>query len=709
LTPAIAGREDSAQAYAEFSRLSRHRWEDAMPKRRNLRDSSRRNFLKGAGLVGAAAAVTPPVTANAIPTAPQERLKAAVPGPLQVAAETMPPASDPVNQTSSGGDFMTDVLNSLGIEYLAINCASSYRGLHEAVINHGNNKPEIITCVHEDIAVHLAQGYAKIEGKPIAMACHGTVGLQHATMAMYNAWCDRVPVLVMGGNIMEADKRAPGADWTHSGVDIGAIVRDFTKWDDQPASLQHFAESTVRAYKIATTPPMGPVFLALDAELQENPIPDAESLRIPKLAPVVPPQGDSGALAEAAKMLVEAQNPLIVCDRMARTPAGMANLVDLAETLQCGVIDNAGRMNFPSRHPLNQSFRRGIIGQADVILAIEMNDLWGTLTSFSDRIVRRSRPATKPGAKIITLGVRDLYLKSNYQDFGRWQDVDLDIAGDGEASLPALTEAVRRLIDEGRKAAYDARGKKLAAAHLAMVEQSKTDATIGWDSSPITTARMCAEVYAQIKNEDWSVVGTTIRLTWPHRLWDFKRPHQWNGVSGGGGVGYNLPASLGAALANKKHSRFTVAFGGDGDFMFNPGALWTAAHHKIPMLYIVQNNRAYHQEYMYLVAMAARHGDQGSEYRLCHCRARHGRLRRGSDHRPQGPWAGTGARHRRRQDRRDGRGRCRDRSALRRFSDEPVQAYRIHGFRRGRSRIHYGAGARRPARRRRQRQAHLPC
>jgi acetolactate synthase-1/2/3 large subunit len=237
-----------------------------------------------------------------------------------------------------------------------------------------------------------------------------------------------------------------------------------------------------------------------------------------------------------------------------------------------------------------------------------MNDLWGTLTSFSDRIVRRSRPATKPGAKIITLGVRDLYLKSNYQDFGRWQDVDLDIAGDGEASLPVLTEAVRHLIDKGRKAAYDARGKKLAAAHLAMVEQSKTDATIGWDSSPITIARMCAEVYAQIKDEDWSVVGTTIRLTWPHRLWDFKRPYQWNGVSGGGGVSYNLPASLGAALANKKHRRFTVAFGGDGDFMFNPGTLWTAAHHKIPMLYIVHNNRAYHQEYMYLVAMAARHG-----------------------------------------------------------------------------------------------------
>jgi acetolactate synthase-1/2/3 large subunit len=415
-------------------------------------------------------------------------------------------------------------------------------------------------------------------------------------------------VLVFGGNIMEADKRAPGAEWLHAGVDIGQIVREFTKWDDQPASLQHFAESVVRAYKIACTPPMGPVFIALDGELQENPIANRGALRIPKFEPVIPPQGDAGALAEAAKLLVNAQNPVIVCDRMARTAAGMGHLVALAEALQCAVIDNAGRMNFPSRHPLNQSFRRAIIGQADVILAIEMNDLWGTLTHFHDRIERRSNPATKAGAKIITLGVRDLYLKANYQDFGRWQDVDLDIAGDGEASLPALTEAVLKLTDSGRKSAFTERGRKLAAAHAAMVERSKVDATLGWDSSPITTARMCAEVYNQIKDEDWSLVGTAIRLSWMHRLWDFKKPYQWNGGSGGAGVGYNLPASIGAALANKKHGRFTVAFGGDGDFMFNPGALWTAAHHNIPILYVVHNNRAYHQEYMYLTAMAARHG-----------------------------------------------------------------------------------------------------
>jgi len=425
---------------------------------------------------------------------------------------------------------------------------------------------------------------------------------------MYNAWCDRVPVIVMGGNIIEANKRGPGAEWVHSAIDPAAIVRDFVKWDDQPTSLQHFAESAVRAYKIAMTPPMAPVMLSLDAELQENPIADAETLRIPKLSKAIPPQGDSAALAELAKLLVNAETPVIICDRMARTPAGMTQLVELAETLQCAVIDNAGRMNFPSRHPLNQSFGRSIIRQADIIVAMEVNELWGSLNAFSDRIVRSSRLNYKPGAKIITLGSRDLYMKSNYQDFGRYQEVDLAISGDAEASLPTLIEEVKRLIDDGKKSAFAARGKRLEVAKTAAVEQAKSDATIGWDASPITTARLCAEVYGQIKDEDWSMVGTSIRLTWPHRLWNFDKPYRWNGVSGGAGIGYNLPASLGAALANKRHGRLTLSIGGDGDFMFVPSTLWTAAHHSIPMLYILQNNRAYHQEYMYLQATAARHG-----------------------------------------------------------------------------------------------------
>jgi acetolactate synthase-1/2/3 large subunit len=249
-----------------------------------------------------------------------------------------------------------------------------------------------------------------------------------------------------------------------------------------------------------------------------------------------------------------------------------------------------------------------VISQADVVLGVEMNDLYGALNGFHDRIVRTTYPLRKADMKTISLGNRDLYLKANYQDFGRLADVDLAIAGDGEASLPLLTVEVKRLIDEVRRSAYQARGEKLAKARLAMVEQAKSDATIGWDASPITTARMCAEVYAQIKDEDWSLVGNAIRNTWPQRLWNFDKSHRWNGQSGGAGVGYNAPASVGAALANKRHGRLTLAFGGDGDLMFVPSTLWTAAHHRIPLLYIVHNNRAYHQEYMYLVAMAARLG-----------------------------------------------------------------------------------------------------
>ena len=580
-----------------------------MSKRRQLPDPGRRKFLKGATLAGAAAAVTPPVAAAAQGAAPH--LKAVAPGPIQTALETSPPQKDPQTQTTSGGDFMVDVLKTLDIDYLAMNCASSFRGLHEAVINYGKNvKPEILTCNHEEIAVAMGHGYAKMEGKPLAMICHGVVGLQHATMAMYNAWCDRVPVYCLGGNILEANKRGNStAEWVHSAVDIAAGVRDYTKWDDQPASLQHFAESAVRAYKIATTPPMGPVLLSLDAELQENPISDSEKLHIPKLSKVVPPQADSGAIAEVAKLLVNAEAPLIVVDRMARTPAGMARLVELAEVLQCAIMDRFGRTNFPSRHPLNQTFRRNVVvGQADVIVAIEMNDHWAALNAFHDRIVRTSQPLYKPGTKIISLGLRDMYLKANYQDFGRFSDIDMSVAGDGETSLPALTEAVKKLVDAGRKSAYEVRGKRYAAARLAMLEQAKSDATVGWDSAPITTGRMCAEVYAHIKDEDWSLVGNTIGNTWPMRLWNIDKPHRWNGGSGGAGVGYNAPASLGAALANKRHGRLTVTFNGDGDLLFVPTTLWTAAHHRIPILYLVHNNRAYHQEYMYLQAMANRHG-----------------------------------------------------------------------------------------------------
>jgi acetolactate synthase I/II/III large subunit len=565
----------------------------------------RRRFLAGAGLAGAAA-LSPPMAARAAPPMPP---RPAPPIHPDLAVETLPPPGDPATQSSSGGDFMVDVLKSLDFDYVAINPASSFRGLQEAIINYGRNrKPELLTCTHEEIATSMAQGYAKMSGMPMAVLAHGTVGLQHAAMALYNAFCDKVPVYVMIGNIVAADKRGPGVEWAHSAQDPAAIVRDFLKWDDQPASLQHFAESAVRAYKQATTPPMAPVLLSLDAELQENPIADREQLRIPKLPRTVVPVADGAALQETAQLLVAAESPVLIADRMARTQAGMNHLVELAEVLQCPVIDQGGRTNFPSRHPLNHTARAsGAVAQADLVLGLELNDFWGALHSFSDRIYRRFGSLTRPGTKTVSLGTHDLFTKANYQEFERFPDVDLAIAGDGEASLPLLTEAVKRLLDDDKRAALAARGQKLGEMQAKLLEDLRETAAIGWDSSPITMGRLCAELWEQIRMEDWSLCGNGIGITWPQRLWDGDKRYRFNGNSGGAGVGYSAPGALGAALANRAQGRLSVAIQGDGDLMFAPGTLWTAAHHHIPLLYVMHNNRAYHQEYMYLQTMAGRH------------------------------------------------------------------------------------------------------
>src|SRR5690349_4667103 len=357
----------------------------------------RRRFLKQAAATGAAVAAAGPVSKAAA--------QAPAASPARAAAATSAPESDPSPSAEvlatdrPGGDFMVDVMKSLGFEYVAANPGSSFRGLHESLINYGGNAaPEFITCCHEESSVAMAHGYFKVEGKPMAALVHGTVGLQHAAMALYNAYCDRVPVYVIAGNSIDATQRRPGVEWDHSVQDAAVLVRDFVKWDDLPISLQHFAESAVRAYKIAMTPPMMPVLLVLDGGLQEDPIASEINarLRVPKLARTSPPQGDSGAVAEAAKLLVAAQNPVIVADRAARTAAGMKLLVELAETLQAPVIDQGGRMNFPSRHPLNQSGRaRALVAEADVVLGLELTDFWGSVNAYRDQLERSSRRITK--------------------------------------------------------------------------------------------------------------------------------------------------------------------------------------------------------------------------------------------------------------------------------------------------------------------------
>jgi acetolactate synthase-1/2/3 large subunit len=557
----------------------------------------RRGFLKAATLAGTGAMAQVVAAEAPAPANSPERHSVQV---VMREAEQGAPRPDGTTQTSCGSDFMVDVMRGLGIDYVAAIPGNTFKGLHESVINYGMTTApslELISCMHEEISVALSHGYAKVAGKPMACMMHSTVGLQHGAMAIYNAWADRVPVFAIVGAQLDAAKRGGFVDWAHSVFDGPALVRDFTKWDDTPISLRQFAESATRAHKFSVTPPYGPTVLAIDQQLQEDAIPSDASLVIPKEPRVAPPRGADDAVNETARLLVAAQNPLIVADRAARTADGMRLLVELAEALQAPVIDIYGRMNFPWRHPLNQTRRQAmLVSDADVILGLELTDFWG---------VTGNRLA--PGAKRVSISSGDLYMKSNYQDFDRFTPVDIAIAADAETTLPALIEAVRKSTTAHRRASFEARGVKLAQAHQETLAQSRAAAAVGWDLQPITTARLCAEIYGQIRNEDWALCnGTVFQNYWPQQLWTADHHYQYIGDAGAYGLGYLPGASVGAALAHRKNGRLAVAIGGDGDLMFSPGALWTAAHHKIPLLYVVHNNRAYHQEVMYVQMMAAK-------------------------------------------------------------------------------------------------------
>jgi acetolactate synthase-1/2/3 large subunit len=581
--------------------------------RKNARtEVSRRKFLAGVAMTGAATAVSVTGGGKAAAAVRAARPAATRPSTAAAQAELATQSVQTAPGTlpgRPGSDFMVDVIKSLEIDFVFSNPASSCRGIHESIVTYGGNKrPELITCMHEESAVAMTHGYYKVAGKPAAALCHGTVGLQHAAMAVYNAWCDRAASIVMVGNRMDAATRQPGVPTIHDVQDPGSLIRDFTKWDDNPQSLQHFAESMVRAYKVTMTPPLEPVLMVLEEKLQEDAIESGgRPLVIPKLNNVAPPAGDPNAVREAARLLAMAENPVIVVDRVGRTPAGVKYLVELAEALNAPVIDQLGRMNMPNNHHLYQLGAGGLIGQADVILGLELTDFWGTVNNSDDSVEMAQVYRPKAGARLISIGMGDLYIRANYQDFGRYQQVDLTIGADAETTLPMLTEYIKQAIPADRRAKIAERGDKAkkgqAQARQRVLAQAAANA---WDASPVSSARLSAEIWQQIKNENWALVSRDSSLSnWPHRLWTFDQHHQFIGGPGGAGVGYGLPAAVGAAFAHRAaDQRLCVNIQNDGDSMYAPGALWTAAHHKVPMLTIMWNNRAYHQEIMHLQRMA---------------------------------------------------------------------------------------------------------
>jgi len=581
-----------------------------MPKKDPSMKLDRRKFLAGAAVAGASGAVSSAKAATSTGPEPERRLPSALPPNAHVAAaETGVPDIPPYStEGRPGSDFMVDVIKTLNIKYLPANPASSYRALHESLIDYGKNTmPEFLTCTHEEAGVGIAHGYNKIANKPLMTLCHGTVGLMHATMNIYNAYCDRAPVIVVNGNDLDAAYRPPGVPTVHSAQDINAIVREFTKWDDTPVSAQHFAQSFVRAYQMAMTPPCAPVAISLDDGLATGPIVDyKQALYIPKFVAMAPPAGELGAVREAAKLLVNAQHPVIVADRAVNTQRGINLLVQLAELLQAPVVRQNGRLNFPTTHYLSRP--ESVVAQADVIIGLELADYWNTVNKFTDNNaegvgVNSSR--IKPGTKLISVSTTPLLTKSNYQEFQRFQSVDVPMVGDVEATLPALIEAVKDAMTSEAKNIASQRGDAIRKDHEKGRQATLQAAAIAWDVSPISTARLCAEIYAQVKDLDWSLVPSSGNVSnWPQRLWPMEKHYHYTGDSGGYGVGWGCPASVGGALANRDEGRFSVSIQSDGDMMYAPGAYWTAARHKIPLLAVMHNNRGYHQEVMHVQRLA---------------------------------------------------------------------------------------------------------
>ena len=512
-----------------------------------------------------------------------------------------------------GSDLVVDLLRAVGIEYVALNPGATYRGLHDSLVNYGGNRaPELVLTTHEEIAVAMAHGYAKAQGAPMAAVVHDIVGLQHASMAIFNAFCDRAPVLVLGATgPMDATRRRPWIDWIHTALVQGTQVRDYVKLDDQPASVAALPEAFLRAWRVARTEPMGPVYLCLDAGLQEqaldHPIvlPDAG-----RFQPAAGPHADPRALDEAARRLAEARSPVIVVESLGRRPEATGPLCRLAELLAAPLVDLAaesqGRPSVPADHPLDMTDARDeAIRDADVVLGLDVSSFL-TALGETDRTTREVRLLNER-THIIAISLDDYAFRSWAHTFQSLAPVDLPIAADAGLVLPALVAAVEERLKRDRGAVDRlARAKRIGARHAALRAEARDVVTLERSARPLAPSVLAAEVWDVIKGEDWALANGTGK-GWARRLWDW-RPERSYGGSGGAGLGYGLPAALGVALAHRGSGKVCVNLQADGDLLYVVSALYTAAHHRLPLLTVMFNNRTYGNDETHQEAVAKARG-----------------------------------------------------------------------------------------------------
>ncbi len=584
----------------------------------------RRGFLKNAAAGTAALVTTSTPLVQAQNTQGQgggRRSNGGAPPPTEAqlqreAGNVRPPAVAASLRTITrpGSDLMVQVIHDLGIEFAAANPGSSFEGLQESFINYSspgkpvNGKPEWITALHEESAVTMAHGYAKAEGKPMVAVLHGTIGIQHAAMSIYQAYYDRVPVVMLAGN-------DPDFIAAHTAHDMAGMVRSYTKWDAEPKTVEEALVAIQRAYNEAITPPMAPTLVVLGTGIQKENVPN---LTIPAYKPPTFPTVDATAARDIAKGLLAANNPRMQVGRL-RTPEGVKHAVELAELVGASTSTAAtnGPMSFPQRHVLCGP---GADTSYDYTLGLEQQGASASIIGPQLQQVAAQRDTIHIDFGGLTPGGGG---RGNGgggrggrggRGGGNAAPAAPPITADAEASLPLIIEQVKQQMTPDQKSRIAARiAKHTTANHEARITALKqaVDARMaGWNNKPISTARVYAELWPLIKDEDWCLASPS-NFSGGHNsaLWDHNKPYSYLGGQGAGGMGYGAPACVGAGLAAKAHpGRIVVNIQTDGDMNYAPGVLWTAAHHKLPLLTVMHNNRAWHQEYMFVEYMAGVRG-----------------------------------------------------------------------------------------------------
>jgi acetolactate synthase-1/2/3 large subunit len=519
-------------------------------------------------------------------------------------------APPPVVPTAQrwGSDVIVDLLHQYKMPYAALNPGASYRGLHDSVVNYGDNYPKMMLCQHEETAVQVAHGYAKASGKPMVAILHNLVGLLHANMAVYYAYVDRVPIFIVGATgPMDESKRRPHIDWIHTANVQGQAVRDYTKWDYQPHVIDGVPESFARAYGVMMTEPKGPVYMCYDAWLQEKelthdvPMPPESAMAVPtRLAP------DPAAMQKAVDLILAAERPVIMVEYAGRDPEAFHSLVELAETIGAPVFDINARLNFPSKHPLNMSMVKDVFRDADLMLCLDVRD-WEKPTVELISTTREIASLVPADARWIDIGFGDIELSSWAMDYQRLLHADVRILGDTTLAIPALSEIAKGRIagNEKLRQRISARTEKTTQKHNEARARWLKESRRDWDASPMTAPRLAHEVWEVIKDEDWVLTAGTLE-EWTRKLWDFDKPYRHPGAALG--TATQIGISLGVALAHRDQGRLVVDIQPDGDLMFDAGALWVAAKHKIPMLVVMYNNRAYYNDWEHQKRMAHHRG-----------------------------------------------------------------------------------------------------